>query len=615
MKPHVFSSWLAPLAVASIAGAAGLPATAAADLIPLARESEPSPDGNGTFGSYTSFAYPCLNDSGQVAFTARLSGTVGGSLDNDVLFRAEDDSPTVIIAREGDLIPDATGFFGALHNGVARQHAIANGGRVAFVAPLTGTPGGTTDNQALYSSDGPGTTAEHARRGDVAPGTGGLTFNGLYPPQVNNESPVTMAFYASLGTSTLPSTVYLATGTTQVLASYIGQPAPDGNGSVFRFSDSDPPAIRPNARTCVVMAHLTGTANGSIDDDGIFLANPGAVNSFVQLARGGETAPGGGIYQEFTGPVYNLFGNAGFQSNLQPVPSGGEAIFTAGDGSDDRVVITGTVLPDHSGAFSSLYPPSLSAGNVTAFKANLSATPGGGFDDSGVYRGDGTILIQAAREDQAVPEGGGRFSNFDNIVAINAAAQIAFVATLRGTPGGSSDNRGLYLWDEINGLCKLLRTGDVISGRTVVGFQTLSSRDYGGNRYLNDAGQVVVLVDCSGFGGDGIYLAGCGATAAVEPAPSPVAQGLELAVGPNPFAGGPLTLRYALPGRPESVRITVHDAAGRWVRTLFSGRSAAGTLRWDGSSEDGRRLSRGVYYLRLESNGAEAVRRVVWLGP
>jgi hypothetical protein len=610
MKAHAIRSRLAPLAAAlAIAGLSALAAPAAADLIPLAREGDPSPDGNGTLGAYLSYAFPCVNDGGQVAFTTRLNGTTGGSLDNDVLVRAEPGEPLVILAREGDLIPSADGLYGALHNTIVRQHALANGGRVAFVAPLTATPGGTTDNLALYSSDGPGTTSEHARRGDDAPGTT-FTFNGLFPPQVNNESPLSIAYYASLGMGTMPSTIYVSRTTTATLMAYLGQAAPNGNGTLFRFFDSEPPAIKTNDQTVAFWAHLTGTVNGSIDDDGIFMSRGAGL---IQVARGGQPAPGGGVYQEFTGPVIDILGNTAFQSNLQPVPSGGEGIYIAGAGSDDRAVITGTPLPDHTGTFASLYWPALSAGNVAAFKANLSGTPGGGFDDSGIYRGDGTILWQVAREDQTVPEGGGKFGAFDNVVAINAAAHIAFVSTLRGTPGGGADNRGLYIWDEINGLCKLLRKGEVISGRTVVDFQTISSRDYGGNRFLNDAHQVVVRIDFSGMGGDGIYLASCGATTAIEPAEAPVAVAFE--VGPNPFRGGPLNLRYALPGPPAPVRITVHDAAGRQVRTLASTSGAAGNLTWDGAGETGRRLARGVYYLRLESKGAEAVRRVVWLGP
>jgi hypothetical protein len=593
----------------------------AADAIPIALEAGPAPGGNGAFGGYLDFGEPCLNDSGQIGFYAKLVGTAGGGADNDLLARGQPGGPLTVIAREGNPIPGGGGLYGALQV-VVRQYTMNNGGRMAYAAMLTGTPGGTTDNQAIYTGEGPGTETLVARRGSAAPFVPGMTYNGLFPPVINNQVPADVSYYASLGTGTLPATIYIVQGSTPSLVSWIGQPAPDGNGSVFKFFDSDPPALKPNAAQVAFLAQLTGTAGGAVDDHGIFTARPAVGGAFTQVARGGQPAPGGGLYQEVYAPTYNILGNAAFRCDLNPPPAGGRAIYTAGTNPPDRVVFSGTALPDHTGFFTDFYEPAISAGNVAAFKANLTGTPGGGNDDSGIYRGDGTILYQVAREDQAVPEGNGRFATFHNIVAINAQAQVMFIADLRGTSGGSADNRGLYLWDEVDGLCKLLREGDTIGGRTVLAFSTLTARDYGGFRSLNDASQAAVRIDLSGFTGDGIYLVSCASTASVEaPAAAPPLT-LAMDLGPNPFRSA-LGIRFAIPGvAGQPVAITVYDVSGRPVRRIGAEAgpgSAAGLLEgrvtWDGHTDDGRVAGSGVYFLRLTAPGVSATRAAVRFAP
>ena len=585
---------------------------AAAVAVPLARQGDPSPDGNGTFGLYSSFGEPCLNDSSEVAFSTRLSGSAAGTADDEVLLRAKSGSPTAVMVREGEALPLGGTFASGIHF-VTRQYAMNNEGRVAFSSGLNGTPGGTGDNAGVFSSEGPGTMIQHARKGASAPGIGG-TFTYFYPPQINNQIPAGVSFFASNG-GVGPGAIYVASATSLTLLAYGSQPMPDGNGSIRNFWDSEPPALKPNANEVAVWAHLW-SSGGTLDDDGVLRARAAGISI---VARGGNAAPGGGTYNDPFGPVINILGNCAFFANRYPVPSAGEGIYLAGGTilGGARIVNRGQAAPDHNGTFDGFSHPSLSAGNLVAFRADLTGTAGGGFDDSGVYRGDPFVIIQVAHEDQAVPEGGGRFNSFGNVVGINAVGQVLFTANLRGTPGGSADDRGLYLWDEVDGLCKLLREGDVIEGQTVIAFSALTARDYGGYRCLNDAGQAVARVDFM-FGGDGIYLFSCPDAASVE-APREAAP-LALArldVGPNPFGAEPLTLRYALPAGGGSVELRVHDVAGRLVRTLIDGPAAAsGTLRWDGTAEGNRPLAAGVYFLRLDSpGGATAVRRVVRLEP
>jgi hypothetical protein len=64
--------------------------------------------------------------------------------------------------------------------------------------------------------------------------------------------------------------------------------------------------------------------------------------------------------------------------------------------------------------------------------------------------------------------------------------------------------------------------------------------------------------------------------------------------------------------RREPARVTVHDVAGRRVRTLLD-RFVDGptTLRWDGRDESDREVAPGVYFVRWETDDRVAVTRVV----
>lgn len=82
------------------------------------------------------------------------------------------------------------------------------------------------------------------------------------------------------------------------------------------------------------------------------------------------------------------------------------------------------------------------------------------------------------------------------------------------------------------------------------------------------------------------------------------AAGLELgSIAPNPFRGG-TTVAYSLE-RAGAVRASVHDLAGRRIRTLVDRVETAGahSAAWDGRDEAGRAAAAGTYFVRLQSAG------------
>jgi hypothetical protein len=84
-----------------------------------------------------------------------------------------------------------------------------------------------------------------------------------------------------------------------------------------------------------------------------------------------------------------------------------------------------------------------------------------------------------------------------------------------------------------------------------------------------------------------------------------------LVVTPNPF-GSAATIRFALPVA-GTVRLTVHDVAGRRIATLVEGRYPVGEFAavWNGVDRAGRPVSSGVYFIRIAAGGETRTEKVV----
>ncbi len=85
---------------------------------------------------------------------------------------------------------------------------------------------------------------------------------------------------------------------------------------------------------------------------------------------------------------------------------------------------------------------------------------------------------------------------------------------------------------------------------------------------------------------------------------------------PNPFNPS-TTISYQIPDDAGSVRFTlnVYDIRGRMVRTLDRGMKGAGTYSvfWDGTDNNGRQVSSGVYFYRFVSSKYNATRKMIML--
>ncbi|MAE62115.1 MAG: hypothetical protein CMJ49_12250, partial [Planctomycetaceae bacterium] len=115
----------------------------------IVRKGDAAPDGNGQFSS---FSDPLFNDLGQVGFTGNLSGTIGGNNDSRGVFRGTGGAVTQVV-RQGQPAPDGNGTFFTFN-----FPNMGNTGEIAFTGRLSGTSGGSSDDYGMFKSNGITTT-------------------------------------------------------------------------------------------------------------------------------------------------------------------------------------------------------------------------------------------------------------------------------------------------------------------------------------------------------------------------------------------------------------------------------------------------------------------------
>lgn len=81
---------------------------------------------------------------------------------------------------------------------------------------------------------------------------------------------------------------------------------------------------------------------------------------------------------------------------------------------------------------------------------------------------------------------------------------------------------------------------------------------------------------------------------------------------PNPFSHE-TTIRYSVPASGGSMKLSVYDVRGTLVRILANGIQIPGVqaVVWDGRSRNGQRVPSGIYFYRLESEGAVQTRKMI----
>jgi len=130
---------------------------------------------------------------------------------------------------------------------------------------------------------------------------------------------------------------------------------------------------------------------------------------------------------------------------------------------------------------------------------------------------------------------------------------------------------------------------------------------------INNGRGIPVAAGCEETSGTTLNSSDTSADPSVDASVAPVQ--LYRAV-PNPFSASTSFAYEVTNGDGANVEITVYNVAGRQVRKLVSGVQAAGrhTVTWDGRTDSGEAVTRGVYFVRTLITGQDApTQRVLFI--
>jgi hypothetical protein len=228
----------------------------------IARRGQLAPDGNGAFFDLSG-ALSNLNASSQVAFRTRLTGTLGGTSDDSGIFRGGVE--TVQIVREGQAAPDGVGVFSDFFSSGSNP-VINNLGQVAFYARLMGLGAPINENEGIFRGAG-GAITQIARKGQAAPDGNG-TFSTFFSPRLNNagQAAFTGFLTGTSGGSSDDEGIFRGSGGAITQIARKGQAAPDGNGTFVALNS---PAINDLGQAAF-HGFLVGTSGGLSDRHGIY---------------------------------------------------------------------------------------------------------------------------------------------------------------------------------------------------------------------------------------------------------------------------------------------------------------------------------------------------------
>jgi hypothetical protein len=383
--------------------------------------------GAGTFFTFFSLA---LNEHDQVAFHAMV---LGSSSQGIFLW---DRGTSSVIARAGNPDP-ASGDFGSVGS-----PSIDSRGRVAF-----------NGDAGLFRGDG-GRIDAIMQSGDPAPG-GGTFVPPLTAHPANSHGDV--AFLTGIASEESTSGIFLRSEQRTAAVARDNTPSPLGGNFIF-FGD---PAIGRDGQ----VAFFAGMTGGP-GDFGIFRGD--GKGETVTIFGASQPTPGGGTFEDFGDPVINAHGEVaavgfGFLEN-----GSFQAGLFRGDGRETAIIALQGAAAPAGGKFSGGFfqPLRINDRGQVAFNARLTA----GTSTGGIFRGDGSTTTPVALLGTAAPGTTGTFSSFQDL-QIAEDGTIAFIGALTFGVGGvdSTNNRGIWVGTSQSDLQLLVRTGDVIGGRTLTG--------------------------------------------------------------------------------------------------------------------------------------------------
>lgn len=516
--------WPLLLAV-MIAGQFCAASAAATEVRTIAVQGQ-NPFGAGESAAFGALSTPSINNRGELAFTASLTGSsVTTANDSGLWVGSENGFSTV--AREGSAAPGypVDALFGAFSTQSTFGVPLNDAGRVAFAVSAGTLP--PVNTSGVWSGDSGGLSLV-ARQGEVGPGaTDNATFTSFAfsRPTLNRAGAV--AFQNSLS------------GT-------YGTPANNGADGVWRWTPGD--ALE---KVALIKEDAVGLAAGAKFTDIRSYNTAPPLNRAGEIAiQGAYSVPGGSTFNQglwtASGDDLELRGFAqmpapqlgpaatltigtmgGIDANGSIAFNGDFGNATAGAGKGRVIGVAkadGLEIVAYQGGpapgagaghlFSAVafsYEPTINSAGQVAFYGDEYNGIDFNTRKSGVWAGAPGALAMVAREGDPAPGMGLNFGSFSrNTPAMNRFGQVAFPNTLLNAPAGTSST----LWvTGLDGELELVaRSGDTIEVgpgdvRTILSLSmiTFHGDEDGKARGLNDLGQVAFK---AGFtdGTNGVFV-------------------------------------------------------------------------------------------------------------
>jgi hypothetical protein len=152
----------------------------------VALEGNAAPGASAKFGSLLDpFSGIALNNNGQTAFLASLTGP-GVNNTNDLSIWSEGRGNGLeLVAREGNLAPGTSANFSDFV--IIGAPSLNDFGQLAFLAELTGPGVDNTNERGIWRDAGGNGLQLVARNGDPAPGTSDRFFGHVNSPQISSQ--------------------------------------------------------------------------------------------------------------------------------------------------------------------------------------------------------------------------------------------------------------------------------------------------------------------------------------------------------------------------------------------------------------------------------------------
>ena len=464
----------------------------------VALSGRPAP-GAGAGVNYASFGTPALNDAGQVAYFAFLTGTGVTGANDSAIFAGGFAAPR-LVAREGSAAPGAGA--GVNYSGFSTP-ALSDAGQVAYFAGLTGTGVTGANDETIYAGDF-ATPQLVAREGSAAPGAAaGVNYSFLNPPALNDAGQVAyLTFLTGAGTTANDSAIFAGGFAAPRLVAREGSAAP-GTPAGVNYSSFDTPALN-DAGQVAYRAVLTGTGVTSANNTAIYA---GGLASPQLVAREGNAAPGAGAgvnYSFFLTPVLSDAGQVAYLTILtgSGVTAANEgAIYAGGPAAPQLVARAGNAAPGAGAGvnYSFLDTPALNDAGLVAYRAGLTGTGVTGANRDAIFAGGLAAPQLVARTGDAAPGAGAgvNYSSFSTPV-LSDAGQVAYLTTLTGTGVTDANDFGLFAADLLGNDLLIAREGDLFDVDPTAGFDLRTITD-GGISFLIGRGDDTL----TGLGNDG----------------------------------------------------------------------------------------------------------------